>query len=278
VGLGTAYERYAIHRLVQAWGAHRGIATALEGPLDGVAGMPGLHLLPLARQGVLVTVASADRRARDQVRQIYEGCGLADRVQVVAPNELAAGQRFDLVLSFNALPLLSDWRAYLAAVAERGARYLIVIVTNPMSYGARLRRLLSGADAGPEPPLYDHEATDPDALVAALEQRGTIRARTYVDCPWWPDLFVPTGQTLVGWLLAGAPRLAACTPRLTSHQFDHEPDRYPFGRRSLPRPLRNAPRRHPVFDNGPAWLGRWFGHHQAFLIEIAQRDAGPASP
>ena len=79
VGLGTAYERVAVYRLLDRWLRGRGIATAFEGPLDNMAGIPGLHLIGLARRGARVTVALGEPRWLDNVRAIYR-----------APTEAAA--------------------------------------------------------------------------------------------------------------------------------------------------------------------------------------------
>src|SRR5688572_12312747 len=100
VGLGTAWERRAIHRLVVRWSRARGVARALEGPIDGMAGIGGLHLLPLAASGTHVTVV-ADGDAADLVRAAYAHHGVSDRLEVVPV--LPAAGAVDLVLSFGAL-------------------------------------------------------------------------------------------------------------------------------------------------------------------------------
>ena len=56
-GLGSAYERYCFYQLVDAWRTRYEIETALEGLIDGMAGVSGVHCVGLARRGVKVTTA-----------------------------------------------------------------------------------------------------------------------------------------------------------------------------------------------------------------------------
>lgn len=267
----------AIYRLVESCAEKLSVRCALEGPVDGFAGMPGLHLLPLARRGVGVTVVSDDPRVTEQVRRVYEAAGLARRLEVIAADELAAERRFDLVFSFNALPAVQRWRTYLASLIGCAASYALIVVTNPHSYGVTLRRLMRRRRAAQSAPLFDHEATEPRTLQAALEQYGRIRAQVFVDCPWWPDLFVPTGQTLLGWLLGDGRWAAAAARWIEAPSFVHDADGFPFVGSSPPPALRRALRRHPVFEDAHPRLRRLFGHHQAYLIEVGRQDRSAVS-
>ncbi len=140
VGLGTAYERWAVYRLLGKWLETREIATALEGPVDGMAGIPGLHLVPAAARGARVTVLVPDAPAAETVRGVYATLGLADRLDVRA-SAAWPEETFDLVLTYNALPSVLDWKGYLAEAAARARRHLFV-VTHPASYGVFVRKAL----------------------------------------------------------------------------------------------------------------------------------------
>ena len=59
-GLGTAYERVAVYALLDEWLAPRALRTLFEGPIDGMAGIPGIHGIGLARKGVAVEVGLSD--------------------------------------------------------------------------------------------------------------------------------------------------------------------------------------------------------------------------
>lgn len=293
VGLGAAYERYVTYRLIRAWLGSRGIRSATEGPVDGFAGMPGLHLIPLARLGIRVTVVHPHPAALEQVQRIYRRCGLTDQLETVLGDTPGGQHTFDAVLSFNALPLIADWRTYVHALMACTRRYALFVVTNPNSYGAGLRRRLRSLELkapGPEP--FEHEAARPDVLQEELSRAGRILESTFVDCPWWPDLFVPAGRTLAGESLgrlvgrarsvsghAGA-RLVSAAARVaheTSSRFVHDEDSYPFCGDGAPRTLVAALRRHPVFDGSHRRLGRLFGHHRAYLVEVAGTRREPVS-
>lgn len=266
MGLGTAYERWSLYRLLARWTDGRRVGTALEGPVDGVAGMPGLHLLPLALRGTRVTVAHESRDALGQVERVYWARGLTDRLELVTVtgNEPLRDhdRAFDLVLSFNALPLVASWRAYLESLFSCCAGLLFIVVTNPDSYGARLCRLLSRRGSSV---IFDHEATRQETLVAEITRRGRVLSSTHVDCPWWPDLFVPAGQTLLGATVGRMP-LAHLAPVKPS--FTCDADTFPFaGDATCPAELAAAMRWHPAFDGYGPRLGALFGHHTAYLVE-----------
>src|ERR1017187_5133425 len=104
VGLGTAYERLAVYALLDRWFADAGLRSALEGPVDGMAGMPGLHLIGLARQGTNVTVPLPDTRALEIVRRTYRWLGIEERLTTLCTADpLEIPGQFDLVLTYNAL-------------------------------------------------------------------------------------------------------------------------------------------------------------------------------
>src|SRR5262249_9465579 len=151
VGLGTAYERWAVYELVGRWLSGWDVATALEGPIDGMAGIPGLNLIPAAVRGVRVTVLVPDEEAARTVAGVYKLLRLEERLDVRVLADWPSNYTFDLVLTYNALPSVPDWRAYLAEAAARARRRLIVSVTHPSSYGVFLRRALRLLQPGPRP-------------------------------------------------------------------------------------------------------------------------------
>ncbi|HJZ88240.1 MAG TPA: hypothetical protein VKN99_23860 [Polyangia bacterium] len=280
VGLGTAYERVAVYRLLDRWTLRRQVATAFEGPVDGMAGIPGLHLLGLARRGTRVTVALPDPAALDLVRDVYRLHGAAERLRTLRadPDAELPAQRFDLVLTYNATPLVADWQAYLSRLAPLAARWLVVSVTNPASYGVAIRKLQRLLEPKAPAELFDHESIRPAALEPLLARFGRTVEHEYLDCPWWPDLFVPTGQTLLGATLERLPGLSRLAARLRRAPADDHGARFLYGRDRFPLfpdapewdELGRALERHPVFDQRGTMLGRLFGHHHAYLIEISE--------
>ena len=276
VGLGTAYERWAVYELLKRWLPPWEIRTALEGPVDGMAGIPGLHLLPAAALGARVTVLVPDREAADTVSSVYRLLGLGERLDARVAATWPKDESFDLVFSYNALPFVDGWRRYLADAAGHAARLLVVSTTHPASYGVFLRRLMRLVEPHPHPAeLFDHEAIRAPILEPALSAFGTIVEDAYVDCPWWPDLFVETGQTLVSGTLGRLPfgkrflrSIPSPTPTGKDEPFLHGPEKFPFFSAELrSEELGPALRRHPALDTAPRPLAALFAHHRIRAVE-----------
>lgn len=264
-GLGTAYERQAIYALLERWvGAPRSL---VEGPVDGFAGLGGLHGLGCAARGTQVTVVLPSESALTAVREVYRRAGLARQLSTVCADELPA-DRWEVVLAFNALPLARDWRGRLAELVSRASRHVVLCVTHSGSYGARLRRVLRRLERSERrAELFDHESTDWRALEPELRKAGRIDARAWLDCPWWPDLFVEPGR---GLLDATLERLTSRPPSRPSSRFRYGPETFPWVGGRPPAELRRALCLHPTFDGCPA-LGPVFAHHRAYRIAPAAR-------
>jgi len=276
VGLGTAYERVAIYRLFDHWLERRPVQDVLEGPVDGMAGIAGLHLLGRAKRGAHVRVELTEAPALERVRGVYRHLGLSDRLEVAVQDAGQAGHTTaELVLTYNALPLVDDWRGYLGRMACRSTRYLLVSVTSPFSYGVMIRKAMRLVERGGAEELFDHPSTRPEVLEPLLRQYGRIVEHDFLDCPWWPDLFVETGQSLLSGTLKRLPvagrfvRERVSGPA-TEAGFLYGPANFPlFPDHPNHRELAEAMKRHPVFDERGERLARLFGHHHAYLVERA---------
>jgi hypothetical protein len=224
-----------------------------------------------------VTVIVPDEEGEEVVRGVYRTAGLEDRLDARAgaawPQEM-----FDLVLTYNALPSVPDWKGYLAEAAARARRRLVVSVTHPASYGVFLRRTLRLAQPGEKPlELFDHPATSPRALEPELRRYGRIAGDAFVDCPWWPDLFVVTGETLLTGTLSRLPfgarfrrgPAAAAPAAPWQEPFLYGPGRFPFfGGDGWTDELQPALRRHPNLDGSRfRALAGLLAHHRIRSVE-----------
>jgi hypothetical protein len=257
VGLGSAYERWAVYELLGKWLAEDPPKTALEGPTDGMAGIPGLHLIPAAVRGAHVTVIVPDEEGVEVVRGVYRTVGLEDRLDARA-GATWPKETFDLVLTYNALPAVPDWKGYLAEAAAHARRQLVISVTHPGSYGVFLRRVLRLAQPGEktlEP--FDHPSSSSSVLETELHRFGRVTGNAYVDCPWWPCLSVETGETLLTGTLSRLPFGArfrrgptAAAPAASGDEpFLYGPGRFPFfGGNGWADELQPALRRHPNLE------------------------------
>jgi hypothetical protein len=275
VGLGTAYERLAIYHLLDDWLGSKLIDSGFEGPIDNMAGIPGLHLIGVARRGARITVGLGEARALANVQAIYKTLGLADRLEtrLVKASDPLPERAYDVALTYNALPLVEDWRSFLGAIARTSRRWLVVALTNPATYGASVRRLLKPFERQSQAELFQHESVVPARIEPELKKLGRIVAHAYFDCPWWPDLFVDAGDSLLSSTLrrlpvvsrfAPAPRKAASS----EGRFIYGMHNYPFLKPVEDNPeLKAALSRHPTFDKNRtvAWL---FGHLHAYLVDL----------
>jgi hypothetical protein len=276
LGLGTAYERVAIYRLFDRWAEGSSIGSACEGPIDGMAGMPGLHLLGFARRGVAVTVCLPDDDALKRVRALYGNQGLDARLSTrLLPAEAIPRGRFDVIVSYNALPYVDDWRGYLDRLFDADARWFFVVVSNPVSYGTYLRRAQRALRRENVTELFDYECTRRAAIEPELARHGRIISHEYLDCPWWPDFLLPARQNLAGDLLGKLKAMAGGGPTAANDDtppFVFDEENYPFfedqpGYAEMVRSMRL----HPVFDRAPAPVARFFGHLHGYLVEKSPR-------
>jgi hypothetical protein len=296
-GLGTAYERWCFYQRLDRWADDYAVESALEGPVDGMAGVSGVHLVGLARRGVHVTTASTSEEKARLARDVYTRAGTTADVRVVVPGEpgepgepgnrpraaaaaaVAAAQlpASDMVVAYHALPLVDDWREYLTTVAKLARKVLIVTVCNPDNWGVAAIRL-AGRLRGRrdlEPP----ETWRTDVLAPALWSLGRVREHVYFDAPWWPDLQVAPGQSLLDRARqlaqqgrgdvrftagAGGARLA--------DRFVYGPDKWPyFGGEGWLEELLPALLRHPGFDGARSrWLPR-VAHLHGFVVDMRPR-------
>jgi hypothetical protein len=285
-GLGTAYERWCFYQRVEGWADEYGVESALEGPLDGMAGVSGVHLVGLARRGVAVTSAVPTEDKARIARGVYERAGTvamasprAVDVRVV-PDVARVGEVLspaDLVIAYHALPLIDDWRGYLRAVAKLARKLLVVTVCNPDNWGvAAIRfagRLRGRRDL--EPP----ETWRTDVLAPELWSLGRVRDHVYFDAPWWPDLQVAPGQSLMDrsrQLL----RQARGDVRFTAQEqgaklaerFVYGTHKWPyFGGEGWLDELFPALLRHPGFDGSAPKLRSRIAHLHAFVVDMRPR-------
>jgi hypothetical protein len=79
LGLGTTYERFATYEWLASVADGYPIRAVLEGPGDGVAGIPGIHGIPLAQSGCEVTVALEDPAQVALAQQAWAAQGCLER-------------------------------------------------------------------------------------------------------------------------------------------------------------------------------------------------------
>ncbi len=274
-GLGTAYERWCFYQRMAGWSAEYGVESALEGPVDGMAGVRGVHCVGLAREGVSVVSALAHADGAVLAREIYEGSLPAGRagkvdVRVVDPRRVGDLPPSDLVLVYHALPFVDDWRGYLQTLGKLARKVLIVATCNPHNWGFTTVSLMGRVKA---PDVWRTEV-----LAPALWDLGHVREHVYFDAPWWPDLPVAPGQSLgdrlgAMFLQRGGARFAPPEQgAVLATKYVYGPGRWPyFGGPGWLDDLEPALLRHPSFEGAPERIVRRAAHLHAFVVDRRPR-------
>jgi len=272
-GLGTAYERYCFYQLLEDWAASFGVETFLEGPVDGMAGVAGVHGVGLARRGIQVTSAVPTEDHARVARGIYARVGAPSNV--VVEEDLDALPRADMVVCYHALSFVDDWRGYLKKVATRAKKVLVVTVCNPDNWGVAVIRGLGRLRRAPD--VEAPESWRTDVLAPELWSLGRVREHAYFDCPWWPDLQVAPGQSLTDRLkrMVGKSGFRFTDSHEDSQlasKFVYGTERWPyFGGPGWTDELLPALLKHPCFEGASPKLRARAAHLHGFVVDMRPR-------
>jgi hypothetical protein len=276
-GLGTAYERYCFYQLLQTWADQFQIETMLEGPVDGMAGVAGVHGVGLAQRGVKVVAALPTEEHAAVARAVYATAGAPAEVIVAGESDVASLPAADMVVCYHALSFVDDWRSYLGAVASRARKVLVVTVCNPDNWGVAMIRSLARMRGvtGMEAP----ESWRTDVLAPELWSLGRVKEHAYFDCPWWPDLQVSPGQSLTDRLrkMMTVKKKAfqfTDTPEdsVVATKFVYGPGRWPyFGGPGWMDELLPALLRHPCLEGASPKVRARAAHRHGFVVDMRPR-------
>jgi hypothetical protein len=275
-GLGTAYERYCFYQRLDEIARAYDVQTFLEGPVDGMAGVAGVHGVGLAKRGVQVTSVVPTEEHAAVARGVYAGCGVTNAVvRVCSEDEVPSLPVADMVVCYHALSFVSDWRTFLPKVAALAKKVLVVTVCNPDNWGVAIIRSLArlrGA-SGMEAP----ESWRTDALAPALWNLGRVRDHFFFDCPWWPDLQVAPGQSLTDRLrrMVGAKDMvftASHEQATLAAKFVYGAGHWPyFGGRGWVDELLPALLAHPSFEGASRRVQERTSHLHGFVVDMRPR-------
>jgi hypothetical protein len=276
-GLGTAYERYCFYQRLDEWAREFEVGSMLEGPLDGMAGVAGVHGVGLARAGISVVAAVDTEEKAAVARRIYAASAPAGaaEVRVVSVSGIEALPQADLVLAYHAVPDVPDWRGYIHALAAKARKALVVTVCNPDNWGVAILRSVAKVRraSGMEPPSTWYTST----LAPALWEVGRVKHHVYFDCPWWPDLQVSPGQTLFDrarklWSSKQLDFTSKGAGDELAERFVYGPERWPyFGGPGWTDELLPALLRHPCFDGASDRVAKRAAHLHAFVVDMRPR-------
>jgi hypothetical protein len=270
-GLGTTFERFAIYQWLEDVVSRYPIQTALEGPGDGVAGIPGIYSIPLAQNGCKVTIALENKKSLAQARPAWnaQGCR-ADFICVQGTLLPFPDHSFDLVWNFNRLPFL-DARALVTEMTRLSRRYVALVVPNRRNYGFPARWLYHKRTGRPW--IYGNtKVMHPSTVQELLTEVGLQSLETHwLDVPWWPDIIDP-----IAWLRAmipGAGRVLS-SDQQNGGGYQWKPNNLPyFDPATYPDVHRRMHRLGWMERRLPQLLQTPFAHHVAVLAVREGIDA-----
>jgi SAM-dependent methyltransferase len=271
-GYGSAYERYAVGRLMETLVTELGVRTLIEWPANGVLGVPGLKSLPIACSGVSVTLLNPSAALLKGALEIWSAAGAPDPSTVVADPEdpgAVGGATFDLVWSFCAFEHARDPAELARAMVGAARGHVLVFVQNAWMPGVHVHRLHHRASAKP----WDHGSVDimrAEVVAEHLRRAGAEIVRLGgCDLPPWPDIDVrlPRPARIEASLKGGARPYGPGDPVLSpadAASIFRKPAR-------LSTPMKWLAEWHDAVEARlpSAWL-RWLAHHPYVLAKRIQ--------
>jgi len=271
IGLGTTYERFALN----AWLAHLldnyPFLSVLEGPGDGMTGIPGLNSLIFGRRGLDVAIVLADEEAVHLARRGWRSqeCLKYARFLRAADGRIpVTAEQFDLVWNFNRLPFSAP-QELIAEMVRTSRRYVLLCAPNRYSYGFLARRLhhrLTG-----KPWSYGNiDVMNVKTVVNLLSEFDMqILETTWLDAPWWPDII-----DISEFVTDLAPFLSGVLKKRGASTYFWNPEHLPyFDAVAYPEVHERIHNLFFIERSGADWLKPVFAHHfGVFAVKRGKSD------
>lgn len=184
-GPGIDYERYALGKCLGRIAKKYDIKTVLEIPAWGSKVMPSLYSLGFAQAGCSVTLANADKKAKDAWRELGFKAEFADVADICKTQ--FKNNNFDFVWDFTFLPKAEDKDKKLAEMVRISKKYITVFCVNGYNPGFALHRLAHKLHKIP----WTHGNPDLHFMknLKALFLRHNLKIAEagVVNTPPWPD-------------------------------------------------------------------------------------------
>jgi len=203
-GLGLVYERFVLNDFLLDLQKAHAVESVLEAPLFGMAGVPGINSVALARAGAAVTLVDDHAERLEAVERIWGELDLpACFVHHADWTHLPfADDAFDLAWNWAALWYLPDGSprgseipaALLGELARVSRRVVFVAMPNRIQVGYLLRKYLLERDFVN---YVDEDWADIGRVRRVLESAGVrIVEQGVLDVPPWPDTVMPASEVL----------------------------------------------------------------------------------
>jgi len=195
-GLGLVYERFVLNNYLDTLLRRYPVATVLEAPLFGMAGVSGINSVHLAQRGCQVTLADDQHERLAGIERIWGELGLTMTPVLVSDwGRLPFADRtFDLAWEWAALWYLPDAAALLRELVRVSRRLVFVAMPNRFQPGYWLRKWVLDR---PFFQTIDERWVAMGRIQRELAGAGArITEQGVLDVPPWPDTVMPAAEVL----------------------------------------------------------------------------------
>jgi SAM-dependent methyltransferase len=195
-GLGVVYERFVLNDYLDKLVDNFDIASVLEAPLYGMAGVSGINSVRLAERGCEVTLVDDNKERLAGITEIWRQLALtATFIHHQDFGQLPFDDNsFDLAWEWAGLWYLPDAEALLRELVRVSRRLVFVAMPNNLQVGYLMRKYVIDRDFFPN---VDEKWVQMGRIKKTLKTTGlTFVDEGVLDVPPWPDTVMPAAEVL----------------------------------------------------------------------------------
>src|SRR5512143_169804 len=197
-GLGVVYERIVLNEYLLRLKQRYGLASVLEAPLYGMAGVSGINSVALAEAGCSVTLMDDNAERLAGVRRIWGELALDTRAAFVPAADFThlpfQDASFDLAWAWAALWYVPRADLLVEELVRVSRRLVFLAMPNRMQMGYILRKFV--LEPGFFKTVDETWANIPRVTKLLRGHRLRIADQGVMDVPPWPDTVMPAAQVL----------------------------------------------------------------------------------
>ncbi len=195
-GLGVVYERFVLNDYLDKIVDDHGIASVLEAPLYGMAGVSGINSVRFAERGCAETLVDSNVERLEGVKKIWERLTLP--ATFVHHEDFTClpfeDNTFDLAWEWAGLWYLPNAEALLQELVRVSRKLVFVAMPNNIQVGYLLRKYVIDRDFFP---TVDEKWVQMGRIKKTLRAGGvTFIDEGVLDVPPWPDTVMPAAEVL----------------------------------------------------------------------------------
>lgn len=195
-GLGLVYERLMLNDFLEQLRKKYEIATVLEAPIYGMAGVSGINSVMLAHNGAAVTLADDNAERLAGIERIWHELGQAAHFVYLDPLiELPFENRsFDLAWNWAGLWYLPDAERLIGELVRTSRRLVFIAMPNRAQVGYLMRKYVLEKDFVR---YVDESWANINRVKNILRDWDcTFVDEGVLDVPPWPDTVMPATEVL----------------------------------------------------------------------------------